>query len=184
MSEIYRRRREALAAALGQDAALITRLVNVRYLTGLAASNAAVLVYTDDRDPVLCTDGRYSGTAARICADLEIVVDRDVAAALTERAEKDGVRRLGFEGHDLTWERYQELYGSRRGLEAVPLGRTVEELRMVKDEEEITLLRRACSIGDRALAAVLPLIEPGMTERQIAVQLERNMIDLGADGIA
>jgi Xaa-Pro aminopeptidase len=184
MSEIHWRRRAALAAVLEPEAALITRLVNVRYLTGLASSNAAVLVYADGRDAVLCTDGRYSGTAAQVSSDMEIVVERAVAATLTARAVKDGVHTLGFEGHDLTWEQHQELYESQRILKAVPLGRVVEDLRMVKDEEEIALLRRACSIGDRALAAVLPLIEPGMTERQIAVQLERNMIDLGADGIA
>ncbi|MEO5875947.1 MAG: aminopeptidase P family N-terminal domain-containing protein, partial [Streptosporangiaceae bacterium] len=146
MSEIYRRRRAALAAVLGPEAALITRPVNVRYLTGLASSNAAVLVYGDGREAVLCTDARYRGTAARLCTDLEIVVERAVARVLTDRAGREGVRTLGFEGHGLTWEQHQELYGSPGRLQAVPLSREVEDLRMVKDEAEITMLRRACAI--------------------------------------
>ena len=67
MAESHALRRERLrapVAAAGADAALITALVNVRYLTGLASSNAALLVRADGTS-LLATDGRYSGTAAR-----------------------------------------------------------------------------------------------------------------------
>src|SRR5206468_12509212 len=65
--------------------------------------------------------------------------------------------------------------------ELVPLGHAVEELRKIKDELEIDLLREACAITDRAFEAVLPLVRPGATEREIAVVLERAIVDLGAD---
>src|SRR3954469_13152213 len=134
MPEIHEARRARLAglvAARDADAALITRLVNVRYLTGLASSNAALLVRADGT-AVLGTDGRYAGTAARVCPELECVVDRDVAGARGSRA----TGRLAFEAHDLTVEAHRTLTGKLDDVELMPLGHAVEELRTVKDEEE------------------------------------------------
>src|SRR4051812_6831249 len=178
MPGIHERRRALLAALLagqGADAALITRLVNVRYLTGLASSNAALLLRADGTT-VLATDGRYAGTAARVCPELECVVDRDTAGALGSRA----TGRLAYETHDVTVDARDTLAAELDEVELIPLGRAVEELRMVKDEDEIALLREACAITDRAFDAVLPFIRPGRTEREIAVVLERSMVDLGA----
>jgi Xaa-Pro aminopeptidase len=182
MPGIHETRRARLAAALagqGVDAALITRLVNVRYLSGLASSNAALLIHANGT-AVLGTDGRYAGTAARVCPELECVIDRDTAGALGARV----TGRLAFEAHDLTVEGHHALADKLEGVELVPLGRAVEELRIVKDEEEIALLREACAITDRAFDAVLPFVRPGRTEREIAVVLERSMVDLGAESPA
>ncbi|WP_395106015.1 M24 family metallopeptidase [Actinomadura sp. SCN-SB] len=185
MGEQHLRRRAALAAriAADADAVLVTRLVNVRYLTGLDSSNAALLV-TADGGAVLCTDPRYAGTAERICPELELVVARPTAVALTSRAAEDGVGRLAFEAHDVTVERHAELEAVDDAPELRPAGRPVEELRMVKDEDEIDLLREACAISDRAFAGLLTTLRPGMTERDAAIDLERRMVDLGAENPA
>src|SRR5215475_4821617 len=98
MPEIYAARRgrlQAVLAASDADAALITSLVNVRYLTGLASSNAALLVPAGGR-AVLAIDSRYGLTAQRDCADLELLVCRPVESALAELASKRGLRRLAF----------------------------------------------------------------------------------------
>jgi Xaa-Pro aminopeptidase len=179
MPEIHNARRARLAEIVADrdvDAALITRLVNIRYLTGLDSSNAALLVRADGT-AVLATDGRYAGTAVRVCPELECVVDRAAAEVLIDRASG----RLAIEEHDLTVERRDELAERAEGVEPTRLGRAVEELRMVKDEEEIALLREACAITDRAFAAVLPAIRPGVAEREVAIRLERAMVDLGAE---
>ncbi|MCW2904091.1 MAG: putative proline dipeptidase [Streptosporangiaceae bacterium] len=181
MPEIHSLRRERLAELVierGAEAALVTDLVNVRYLTGLASSNAALLVGSGGT-AVLCTDGRYAGTAAAVCPELEIVVDRATAATLVARAAGDEVGRLGFEAHAMTVEEHGRL--AEEALELVPLGRAVEKLRRVKDEDEIGLLRQACAITDQAFTDVVPMIAPGVTEREIAVALERRMVDLGAE---
>ncbi|WP_019630737.1 M24 family metallopeptidase [Actinomadura atramentaria] len=172
-----------LVADRDADALLVTRLVNVRYLTGLDSSNAALLVRADG-PPVLATDARYAGTAAEVCPDVELVVDRKAAEALLGRAAGGGARRVGFEPHALTVERHADLAALDVGAEFAPLGRPVEELRYVKDEGEIALIAEACAITDRAFEAILPSIRPGATEREIAVALERLMIDFGADDIA
>jgi Xaa-Pro aminopeptidase len=183
MHAARRARAQELIAALGADAALITSPPNVRYLTGLASSNAAVLVPAAGA-AVLATDARYAETAGRECADLELITDRLIEPALAGLAGRRGVTTLAFEAHDMTVERHGELtaLGDVRFL--VPAGRLVEELRTVKDDAELDLLRRACAITDAAFAALLPAIVPGRTEREVAIALERAMTDHGADGLA
>ena len=209
MPDLQRARRERLRpalAALGADAALITSLANVRYLTGLASSNAALLLPAapagaappasggpggggpgggePGAGPVLATDSRYAGTARQACPDLEILIERAIEPALARVAAGMGIRRLAFEAHEMTVERYRAFAAQVPGTELVPLGRAVEEIRMAKDEQEIALLARACEITSRAFEQVVPLIRPGVTERELAISLERAMTDLGADGLA
>jgi Xaa-Pro aminopeptidase len=183
MPEIHAARRERLRAVLAAsdaDAALITSLVNVRYLTGLASSNAALLVPADGA-PVLATDSRYALAAERDCTDAELLTCRAVETALAELADRRGLRRLAFEAHEMTVERYEALSSAASELQLRPLGRAVEELRMVKDAAEIALLARACAITGAAFDEVAPRIAAGMTERELAVLIERAMVDAGAE---
>jgi Xaa-Pro aminopeptidase len=178
-----RDRVQPMIAALGADAALITSPPNVRYLTGLVSSNAALLLPAEGPG-ALATDSRYEEAARRDCPDLELVSERFIEPALARLAAARGLRLMAFEAQDMTVERYQELDSLDDGPALVPSGRIVEELRMIKDEGEITLLARACTITDEAFAAVLPSIGPGVTEREFAILLERAMIDYGAEALA
>jgi len=178
-----RARAQRKIAESGADAALITSKPNVRYLCGLASSNAAMLVPASGPS-VLATDSRYAETAARLCPDLEIVTERQVEPALATLAAKLGLRTLGFEAQEMTVERHTALADLPDGPGLVPLGYLIEGLRMIKDDTEIELLASACAITTEAFAAVLPKVGPDRTERDLAVLLERAMIDLGADGVA
>lgn len=170
-------------AEAGADAALITSPANVRYLTGLASSNAAVLLPADGV-AVLGTDSRYAGTAERDCPDVELVIEHQAGPALARLAAARGCRTLAFEAQEMTVERHSELSALDGCPPLVPLGRVIEQLRMVKDETEIALLARACAITCEAFADVLPSIVPGRSERELAVLLERAMIDRGAEAAA
>jgi len=184
MPEIELARRQALqsmVAALGADAALITSLPNVRYLTGLASSNAAVLLPADGAAAVLATDSRYAGAARRDCPDLDLLTERFIEPALARLAGHRGLSRLAFEAQEMTVERHQEFAAAAPGVDLVPLGRAVEQLRMVKDETEIALLAQACAITSQAFDQIVASIRPGMTERELAVLVERTMADLGAE---
>jgi Xaa-Pro aminopeptidase len=187
MPEIHLARRQRLqsaVAARGADAALITSLANVRYLSGLASSNAALLLPASGPGAVLATDSRYTLAAQRDSPDLELLTDRFIEPALARVAADRRLRRLAFEAHEMTVERHAAFAEAAPGTELLPLGRSVEELRMVKDEEEIALLARACAITSQAFDAILADIRPGLTERDVAVRLERAMADLGAEGPA
>src|ERR1700759_2689971 len=126
-------RARELTAARGAAAVLVTGLVNVRYLTGLASSNAAVLIPAGG-DPVLATDSRYAPIAQRDCPDLELVTARNPAPALIAVAAARGPAPGAVEEHHLTVEQYREL---APGQELTAAGRLVEELRTVKDDDEI-----------------------------------------------
>ncbi|MET8047674.1 aminopeptidase P family protein [Streptosporangium sp. NPDC005286] len=176
MTVIHVRRRENLAALLPAheaDAILVTGGVNVRYLTGLASSNAAVLVRAD-AGATLATDSRYIGAARRLCADIEVVEELDVAGALLPEGG-----RTGIEADHMSVATYFRLGGDR-----LRLSKLVESVRMVKDDAEIDLIRTACELTDRAFAEVLPELRPGLTEKEVARALERRMVELGADGLA
>jgi Xaa-Pro aminopeptidase len=185
--QIHANRRNALARRLparGADAALVTRPVNVRYLTGLASSNAAVLVRADG-SAVLATDGRYSTAAAQAAPDLELAVERGVGPALAERAAADGPVRLAVEEGDVTLALAAALTKAVGSGELIHLGGVVEELRAVKDDEELALLAEACAISCRALEGLLAAAGlRGRTERQVARDLENRMYDVGADALA
>lgn len=180
-----------MVAGLGADAALITSSVNVRYLTGLVSSNAAVLLPADG-PAVLATDARYAGTAERECADIDQLIERLVEPALIRAGLARGLRAIAFEDHQMTVQRHRELAAiesdwpgaSQAGPELAPLGGAVDELRLVKDEAELELLARACAITSDAFNAVLGTLRPGVTEWDYAIALERAMIDLGAEAIA
>jgi Xaa-Pro aminopeptidase len=167
----------------GSDAALITSPPNVRYLSGLVSSNMALLLPADG-PAVLGTDSRYAEAAERDCPDIELLVERQLEPAMAALAAERGYRTLAFEAQDMTVERHADLTGQPGGLQLVPLGHVIEELRMIKDEAEIELLARACAITDQAFAAALAAIRPGSTERDIAILIERTMVDLGAEAPA
>ncbi len=165
----------------GLDAVLITNLTNVRYLSGFTGSNAALLIESDGRAQ-LATDGRYVEQASAEAPDLTVTVARSCAAALLEGASGGGLR-AGYESHHVTVDDHAQ-WSERPGLVLEALGPMVEGLRVVKDDYELSRLREACAVGDRALEQLLETIAIGQTERQVARRLESLMLDFGGDAIA
>lgn len=186
----YATRRQSLRTLLadrGVDALLVTDLLNVRYLTGFTGSNAALLIAVTDSpaaedNTVICTDGRYLTQVAEQVPDLRAEIDRASAGRLLDIARGEA---LGYESHVVTVDahrRFVELFDG----ELVRTPGVVEELRMVKDEHEVELLRSACGAADLALADLIAAegIRVGRTERAVARELEFLMLERGADGIA
>ena len=183
----HSQRRDNLAARIsadGLDAMLVTDLVNVRYLSGFTGSNAALLVFADDRGPVLATDGRYRTQAAAQAPDLEVAIERACGRHLTGWAASAGVRRLGFESHVVTVDAFDALAAQAGDTELVRASGAVEALRETKDAGEVALLRLACEAADAALTDLVErgALRPGRTEREVGRDLEALMLDHGADG--
>jgi Xaa-Pro aminopeptidase len=164
------------------DGLLVTDLLNIRYLTGFTGSNAALIVAADDdvaeTKTVLCTDGRYVTQAAAQVPDLRTVIDRASAPALVRAAGG----RLGFEAGSLTVAAHTQLTGLGTA-ELVPTNGLVEQLRAVKDADEIEALRRACAIADLAFAGLLTDggVRAGRTEREVGLDLDERMRRGGAE---
>lgn len=167
---------------------LVTDLINVRYLSGFSGSNGALLVFADDREAVLATDGRYRTQAAQQAPDLEVAIERAVGRSLAARAGQDGVGKLGYESHVVTVDGLDALAGELDGCntELVRASGTVETLREIKDAGELALLRLACEAADAALANLVERggLRPGRTEREVSRELEGLMLDHGANAIS
>jgi Xaa-Pro aminopeptidase len=171
--------------AAGIDALLVTFLPNVRYLTGFTGSAGTVLVTADAL--LFTTDGRYRTQAAKQLAaagvDAEIVIGVTVAeqrAAVA--AALDPGARVGLEAATVAWAQQRDLAHVLTGHELVPTDGLVEELRGIKEPGEVARIRAACAIASDALAALLPRLADGPTERDFALDLEVEMRRRGASG--
>jgi Xaa-Pro aminopeptidase len=194
----YTDRVERLRAALhaqNLDAILVTNPENRRYLSGFTghdsgADSAGALVVTGDA-VTLITDGRYTEQAAAECPGLR-VVKRDgqfAPAAAAVIAEAD-IGRLGFEATHVTVALRDDLdaaLAEKVGQGRVSLVATrnlIEPLRAVKDADEIAAIERAVAITDETFTYLCGYLRPGLTEREVAHEIERYMREKGADGIA
>lgn len=164
-------------------ALLVTDLTNVRYLTGFSGTNGQVLVSPDRF--VFLTDPRYRARAADLveAAEIDIYPDRltDSLGPLLAAAK---VKRLGVEAKTMTLAERDDLGGRLKEIDLVPTVAMVEELRRSKDAEEVKLLKEAVALGDEVFAWVLDRIVPGASEREIALDLEVKMRELGAEGVS
>jgi Xaa-Pro aminopeptidase len=171
------------------DALLVTNLTNVRYLTGFTGSAALLLVPADDAaDVVFVTDGRYRDQAAIELA--AAAVEARPVIGLEEDARRQalasaagGLGRLGLEAENVTWAQTRR-FGRDwfPDAELVPTAGLVESLRLVKDAGEVARIQAACEMADAALAAVRHRLGEGVTEADVALELEWQMRRLGAEG--
>jgi Xaa-Pro aminopeptidase len=195
MSDVHVLRRSRLrercaAHGCAARAVLITRPANVRYLTGSGAVGASLMLPPDGDDVlVLPADPVPSGPGAAgpegsLHVRTSCAEDEDSAVAAALLAARAGADSLAVEEHDLTVTRHRALGAAAPGLGLAPLTCTVEQQRLVKDEEEIAALRIAAEITDHALGELLESILVGRTERHLALELERRLIDHGAEGPA
>lgn len=171
----------------GVDALLVTRLTNVRYLTGFTGSAAMLLVGRDGARFV--TDGRYRDQSANQLAAAGI--DAEIMVGTTAALQRDflveaaaSYRRLALEDHDVTWAQQREFAGAFSHCELVPAGTPVEDLRRVKDAGEVDRIRAACAIADAAFQELAPKLGSGITERQFALMLEFAMRERGATAMS
>ena len=171
----------------GIEALLVTRLVNVRYLTGFTGSAAMLLVTRDGATFV--TDGRYRDqsadqlTAAGVTADIVIgLTQADQRAALARAA--NAVMRLGLESDGVTWAQQRSFSEWFPNAELVATDALVDGVRIVKEPGEVERIRAACAIADDALAELLPTLYAAPTEREFALRLEFAMRERGASGVS
>lgn len=170
----------SVLAEEGVDAALITSGTNIRYFSNFT-SDEAVLVITGSRR-VLLTDFRYIIQANQLSAPTFEVVETSRAIASDEIAavlKELGVKKCAFEDGYLTvraFNNYKDM-----PVELVPMTDAIDRCRLVKDEFEVECLKNAQSIADAAFAELVKWIRPGMTEKQVANELDHLLRVHGAD---
>jgi Xaa-Pro aminopeptidase len=171
---------------LGLDALVVTAPENIRYLSGFTGSLGYLIIGKDAAE--ILGDSRYwlqmeaEAPAFRL---MPSGPSHGLWALIAQRLKDLGLRRVGFESFHLTFEQHQRLAGAlspEQTLVATP--GLVEDLRIVKEAEEIELLRAVASIAGRAFDRVRAAIRPGLRERDVAFLLEQTFRELGADGPA
>ena len=191
MSEVYAARRARLrerAQAGGSQSALVTHPANVRYLVGPAPQDTVLLL--GKRDDMLVCAGPLDERPAEGRPDETLHIHTlpspggDPAVAAADLASANGAESMAVEEHHLTVTRHRALRSVAPTLRLTDIGGAAEQLRVIKDEEEISCLRIAAEIADQALGELLESILVGRTERHLALELERRLVDHGADGPA
>lgn len=173
---------ESLKPGVGA-AALIHRPENIRWLTGYTGEGCA-FVSTDAQ--VIITDFRYveqAGRQAPECTCLRTEAGLPERAHVKSLCEKYGISKLFVETDYLIYDDYHALDAYLTDVELVPLGGVPQTLRMVKDETEIECIRRAAAISCKAFESLLNKVHAGMTEKQVQVMLDYEMLSLAADSI-
>ncbi|MFQ5746366.1 MAG: M24 family metallopeptidase [Gemmatimonadota bacterium] len=166
------------------DGYLISHGPNVRYLSGFSGSSALLLVRPEEA--ALVTDARYAEQAgAEVAPEVTVHVRKGSAYAALASVLRDGRRglRLGFEDAHLTVADRARLEEACEDVAWKPAGDPVGTLRSVKERAEIRSMARAARLADGALAALLPEIRPGMTEREVAARLEYLLRLQGSDPV-
>jgi Xaa-Pro dipeptidase len=178
-----RGRLSELLEGLELDALIVTRLPNVRYLTGFTGSNGQV-VAARNGSAVFLTDGRYEEQATHEVPDLDRRAYRQgYPRPLLDACRTLGATRVGFERRALTFDDWTQLGEAANGIELVPTGPVVEALRRVKDADELARIARAQSLTDDVFerVALEGGLRAGLSERQLAREMETAMLDAGAD---
>ena len=167
-------RLRALLAEKVVDAVLVTKEENVHYFSGFRGDSTALLVTPEQL--ILVTDSRYTEQAAAEAPAYEIVEQRDgLYKKIAEVAMDCGIIALGFEGGVLSYDSYTKMQGLL-GEISFDTSLNLDPLRQVKDADEIALIRRACKIADEGFAHILSYIQPGMTEMEVAAELEHHAL--------
>ena len=158
---------------------------NIRYMSGFTGSDSYVLI-SDDVNAFI-TDSRYTEQAESECKGFEVIRWGKPLLGLNETIKelctKYGMTKIAFEKEHVTYGIYEKLIKELPAVEWIPTSELVEQLRSIKDEEEIECIREAAQIADQAFAEILKYIRPGVTEKDIERELQYLIKKQGADDI-
>ncbi len=174
----------------GIDAFLITQPQDRSYLSGWLNDDVegAGMLLVSQEQQLLLTNGIYKEAATSGAAGWEVIVPegREYAPAFATLAQKHGWKKIGFESMALLYGEYAKFHAAGNGAyEFLPFDEDiVGMMRQVKLPEEIALLKHAIAITDETFAHLCQWIQPGMTEKEVQMEITRKMVELGADGVA
>jgi Xaa-Pro aminopeptidase len=183
---------QARLAQHGLDVYFGVRTEHMRYLTGfnLRAGEEKVAghsgrFFVGAHEVVVLADTRYSLQARREAPDARIEpVTHDVPARWPELLRSLGARRVAMEAAFVSRALWGQLEAAAPDVELIPVEGWLEADRAVKEPAELERVAAACAVADRALAALLPVIRPGVTERELALRLEWLIRTGGAEALA
>ena len=167
------------------ESVLITSDINRRYFTGMKSSAGTVLAFRNKA--YLLIDFRYIEKARETVKTAEVIETKELYKEISALLRQEGVKNLAIEAMDVTVSRLNVMKKHLKCVDIIEtdvLSNSINKLRMIKDEEEMEYIRKAQEIAESAFDDILGFIKEGVTEREIALELDRLMLEKGAEGIS
>jgi Xaa-Pro aminopeptidase len=173
-------------AEKGLAALLLSQPESLRYLSGFTGSSGWLLI--SGQNAILATDFRYLEQAKGESPDFEIIqTKQDLRDWLPSLVSDLGWHKLGFEANSISYDGFHKLSEAIKtkqvNLELVPTTDIVEQLRSIKEPEELGFITKAVEIVDAAFEQAKAIIRPGITEREAAWEIEKFLRQEGSEGI-
>jgi len=166
----------------GLDALLVTNMYNVRYLANFTGTTGLVVITKDNA--YFVTDFRYTEQATEQAKGFDIVENEGpIYDEVATIVESNDIKKLGFEEEDITFATYETI-NDLIDADLTPVSGIVETLREVKSEAEIEIIQQAVDIAEKGYDYILGFIKPGMTEIEVANELDFYMRKHGAAGVS
>ncbi|XTR37293.1 M24 family metallopeptidase [Paraclostridium tenue] len=166
---------------LNLDAVLIEDSKNKRYISGFTGTAGSIII-TKEKN-ILFTDFRYTQQAKNQTNNFDIV-EISRTNPITNFLKKMNIKRLGFEDDKMSFATYSNYNKNLYDTEMVPLNGLMLNLRAIKDEKELEIIRQASKIADNGFMHIINFIKPGMKESEVALELEFFMRKQGATGVS
>ena len=175
---------------VGVDSFLISQPENRRYLSGFSGEDhpptdsAGYLFITED-ELALLTDSRTTEQAEKEASMYEVVrIEEKLPSTLTQLVQRTGVSRIAFEGNHLPYRLYAEVKAAAGDATLVPTYDVVDHIRAIKGPAELEKIRDAAVTADAAFAHMLGIVSAGMTEKELAWEIESFLRKSGSEGVA
>ena len=158
-------------SSLNLQGLIISNPINIRYLTNIDAEGVLLLTRKEN---IYITDGRYIEHVHSILTLFDEIIVYDINDVSKDDYENFFLfcENVGFEEYDVSYAKYKEYIYKYKIHNLVETEHIIEKQRMIKDEEEISQIQKACEITDNCFSYLLDYIKPGMTEKQIANEIE------------
>ncbi|MCQ2491041.1 MAG: aminopeptidase P family protein [Ruminococcus sp.] len=167
------------------DCVLITSDINRRYFTDMKSSDGTLIAFRDKA--YLIIDFRYIEKARATVTAAEVIEQKKLYSQLAELIHEHNAANAAIESQSLTVSRLHTLRSQLKDIEIIDtdvLSNAVNALRSVKDDYEIDCIKKAQAIAEKAFDGILGYIREGVTERQIALELNRLMFEYGAEDLS
>ena len=166
----------------GIDAFLVTDLLNLRYLANFTGTTGIAIITQEEA--VFVTDFRYVQQATKQAVGFTLLQNkREIFTDINDYLIAHNIKTVGIEADEMsvsTYLRLQKLFEA----EIVTTQGLVEKIREIKDEDELARIKQACAITDEAFEHILTFIKPGITEIQVANEMERFLKEKGAEAMS
>jgi Xaa-Pro aminopeptidase len=162
---------------------IVSNPVNIRYILGIGVEGVILLT---DKENIFITDARYIEEVNEFLTinDDFVIYDAKDLSDIDNYSFFQDCENVGFEENYVTFSNYENMIRKYRIKNFEETDKIVEKIRMIKDDKEIKDIEKACKITDKCFNHLINYIKIGMTEKEVAFEIEKFFIENGVDGLA